>query len=143
MRRLVRNKKYPKWFSIYSKPYKPTKPDKVLKTTNVIKRITVDSYGTINVGDLEGAFRLEFKGVFNDYGGDKYIEIDLIGEDQEVLDPDYEEKLKVYEKTYKEYKERLGEWKKYKKMYDEEQAAEQLARDRAMYEKLKIKLGEQ
>lgn len=136
---MPKRKDYPKWFSIYSKPYVPSKPIKTFQQPTVISEWT-GNYETISIP--EGTTQIYIEGQVIEQYGDTSSEITVkfYGDSEEVQNAHYEKQLEHYKKEYAKYKEHSEEWKVLEKKWKEEEAVEVLESKKRQYLKLKKEL---
>ena len=158
---MPKKKNYPRWFSYYCKPHRPSKPIEppktFLKTTTGknIASIEDDSYYIdIDTKDLlskiseNDQLRLTLSHEQACYGDDYCTygaTLDLY-KTEEVEDPNYNTRMSMYKKAlekykkdYAQWKEKSAEWKRLKKRWDDETKQEKEESERKLYMKLKKK----
>jgi hypothetical protein len=126
-------KDYPKWFSIYSKPYAPSKPRApevmVEKTTPIIEQ-EYRECDTISMSDFEGCDKVVV-GYISESGS--YFRLEGYST-KPAPNPNYDKEYKAYIKylekyksDYKKYKTQLKEWKQLARKWRKEEKAENTA----------------
>src|SRR5690606_19462608 len=110
-------KGYPRWFSPYSKPNAPYKPQKTFEGTHT-RLGTIENYESYNLSELVEQYG-EDASIYIEFSEDRYdsgIENDsYVYTTAPRENPNYEAELEAYKKKYAIYKEQLAEWKVLKK----------------------------
>jgi hypothetical protein len=134
--------KFPKWFSPYSPPYQPTKPQEEFLNWKCVATVEVTSYSYPSLDEV--LEKLKQAGATNiralaktDCEG--YVETISLEGCVQVTDPNpnYKAQVELYNKNMLEYKKQLGEWKEYKKEHDEYEAKRNYDHKLKLFKKLK------
>lgn len=129
-------------FSEWNKPIPPLEPNKEL--SNFVKitskevseeRLSLEDFKLLIPAD---ATHIEF-GIYSDYDYAQ-VNIDFI-KLVKYPNPHYEKLAENYKKDFAKYQEKLATWEKQKKEHDAKKKENYLARDLALFNKLKKKLG--
>jgi hypothetical protein len=139
--------KYPKWFRATWPPKLLTqKPNKTIPAYSELSKVRV-SDGDELIFEEGRRYKLSLD---HDYGCCYYpsdipsIEAYLIEfSEEDIENPNYKSELRKYNKDKKKHSEELKEWKKWKDIWDKEEAAAQEAAERKKLEELKAKYEKQ
>ena len=147
-------RKRPAWFSIYSppdEPSKPPEPQKVLRNSEIVEVLQGDDRVLIEDLLKEGITSLYLEHTYDDYdhchdsscGARLHLYKDTIvpnkNYDKELQQ--YEKKKLKYEKELAEHQDKLKEWERLKKEHDQVEQAKKDKAEKAEYERLKKKYG--
>jgi len=126
-------KYYPEGFSPLSPPQPPREPIKFITRTEVLEpRIPVDKYIAVDLTDLVGLYYIEKDCFTGGYFLTKY-------QSNQVLNPEYEEKMKIFLEKMAEYEKAIDEWNIHKSAWDREVEIERNEREIKEYIRLKNK----
>lgn len=113
-------------FSPWSKPYRPTKPQKFYERDSVIEVKECGSYFTLTHEELKRYVDMGVDLYFESTGTVSYYDsyevdttITIKGNKVKVPNEHYETQLEQYEHDYEEWKKKSAEWKDKKKLYDD------------------------
>jgi len=130
-------KKYPAWFSAYSKPVAPLPPSETIIVYDVIKKINLHTWDTLDFENPAEADSISVEANYDRYEGG-VSDVDVIFSKKRIApNPNYNKQLKDYLNRMEEYKERSKEWNAIKKQYDADNEAAGKEQRRKQYEKLK------
>lgn len=138
---MPRLKDYPKWFSIYSEPYPPTKPVEFYEAQTIIKEIQVSDCESIPdevlIDPSKWFVSLDIEyGYYDDRTPTcKFVQYEM----KKIPNKEYKKQLKAFEENSKEYTEKLKEWKELSTKWKAEEQKEIEIAERKQLEKLKNK----
>jgi hypothetical protein len=139
---MAKTKKVKKpYFSPYSKPFAPSKPQETVTSYEEIKRIDIDQYSSIPIPVVPLATHIGVDISQERCDDNSISSVHLVYTTYKVIpNPHYKKQLEQYEERYKKYKEELTEWNIQKKEYDKKEEERKQAAKIAMYNKLKKEL---
>lgn len=123
-------------FSPYSKPtLYAIEPTKTYKRDKLIEQLNISPYSKFIAPD--GTKKIEITDVTGH--DDIELEISFYGEEEELINKNYEKEMAEYTKKKIAYKKSLEEWNEQKKIYDAKKVIEDELAEKALLTRLKKK----